>query len=382
MASARRNIGLDYLRSLAIVVVLINHALIGFFYTTSVIKMEGWFISFTVSAVIAIEWLFVLSGFLIGAMMIRSFDKHQSWLKSAKDFWLRRWFRTIPNYYLFFTINLLLALYGVTNDGYEYSPLLFLQNLAWEEENRKFFGEAWSLALDEWFYLIMPMIVGLLAFLPLSKKAIFLLASCILIILPTMARIGYGVTTDFFQWDEQIRRITVYHLDATGWGVLAAAINRWFPDWWKSRTPQKAWLGVILMAGGLFFVVGLVHPRFMSLPMYQIGNAFSITLMAAGTLLVLPWLTGIKWAWPPIAWGVEKLSEFSYSIYLIHFPLIFVFKFLIEINHETSHIAMLMIVASWFALVMILSGLIYSFFEKPVADMRELLTKRVDASPF
>lgn len=55
MASARRNIGLDYLRSLAILVVLTNHALIGFFYTTSVIKMEGWFVSFTVSAVIAIE---------------------------------------------------------------------------------------------------------------------------------------------------------------------------------------------------------------------------------------------------------------------------------------------------------------------------------------
>ena len=104
MASTR-NIGLDYLRSLAIVVVLINHALIGFFYTTSVVAMEGFLVSFTVSAVIAIEWLFVLSGFLIGAMMIRSFDKNQGWFKSAKDFWLRRWFRTIPNYYLFFLVN-------------------------------------------------------------------------------------------------------------------------------------------------------------------------------------------------------------------------------------------------------------------------------------
>lgn len=67
---------MDYLRSLAIVV-LTNHALIGFFYTTSVVAMQGFWVSFTVSAVIAIEWLFVLSGFLIGAMMIRSFDKNQ-----------------------------------------------------------------------------------------------------------------------------------------------------------------------------------------------------------------------------------------------------------------------------------------------------------------
>lgn len=81
--------------------------------------------------------------------------------KSAKDFWLRRWFRTIPNYYLFFLVNFLLAIYGVTTDGYIFSPLWFSQNLAWEEENRKFFGEAWSLALDEWFYLAMPIIVGI-----------------------------------------------------------------------------------------------------------------------------------------------------------------------------------------------------------------------------
>lgn len=314
--------------------------------------------------------------------MIRSFDKDRSWLQSAKDFWLRRWFRTIPNYYLFFGVNFLLAFYGVTTDGYNYSHLLFSQNLAWEENNRKFFGEAWSLALDEWFYFIMPMLVGLLAFFPINKKVIFILASSVLIILPTIARIQYGTPTDFFQWDEQIRRITIYHLDATGWGVLAASINKWFPEWWKSRVKEKALLGVAMMAGGLFFVVSLVHPQFMSFTLYRLGNGFSITLMAAGTLLILPWLTGIQFSWSPIAWLVEKLSEYSYSIYLIHFPLIFLFKFFIDIRHGASNISMLMIVVSWFSLVMIFSGLIFTFFEKPVADMRELFTKRVDASPF
>ena len=299
MASTR-NIGLDYLRSLAIVVVLTNHALIGFFYTTSVVAMQGFWVSFTVSAVIAIEWLFVLSGFLIGAMMIRSFDKNQGWFKSAKDFWLRRWFRTIPNYYLFFLVNFLLAIYGVTTDGYIFSPLWFSQNLAWEEENRKFFGEAWSLALDEWFYLAMPIIVGVLAFSSLSKKAVFILAAIILIIFPTVGRMFHTVPTDFFQWDEQIRRITIYHLDATGWGVLAAAFSKWFPQWWRSRVNEKALLGVFCMAVGLFFVIGLVHPRFMSYSLFSVGNAFSITLMSLGTLLVLPWLTRIQFSWAPV----------------------------------------------------------------------------------
>lgn len=381
MASTR-NIGLDYLRSLAIVVVLTNHALIGFFYTTSVVAMQGFWVSFTVSAVIAIEWLFVLSGFLIGAMMIRSFDKNQGWFKSAKDFWLRRWFRTIPNYYLFFLVNFLLAIYGVTTDGYIFSPLWFSQNLAWEEENRKFFGEAWSLALDEWFYLAMPIIVGVLAFSSLSKKAVFILAAIILIIFPTVGRMFHTVPTDFFQWDEQIRRITIYHLDATGWGVLAAAFSKWFPQWWRSRVNEKALLGVFCMAVGLFFVIGLVHPRFMSYSLFSVGNAFSITLMSLGTLLVLPWLTRIQFSWAPVMWITGKLSESSYSIYLLHFPLIFLFKYFLKIDSASSGFFLFFVVASWFFLVVFLSGLIFRFFEKPIADLRENFTKRVDASPF
>lgn len=381
MASTR-NIGLDYLRSLAIVVVLTNHALIGFFYTTSVVAMQGVLVSFTVSAVIAIEWLFVLSGFLIGAMMIRSFDKNQGWFKSAKDFWLRRWFRTIPNYYLFFLVNFLLAIYGVTTDGYIFSPLWFSQNLAWEEENRKFFGEAWSLALDEWFYLAMPIIVGVLAFSSLSKKAVFILAAIILIIFPTVGRMLHTVPTDFFQWDEQIRRITIYHLDATGWGVLAAALSKWFPQWWRSRVNEKALLGVFCMAIGLFFVIGLVHPRFMSYSLFSVGNAFSITLMSLGTLLVLPWLTRIQFSWAPVMWITGKLSDSSYSIYLLHFPLIFLFKYFLKIDSASSGFFLFFVVASWFFLVVFLSGLIFRFFEKPIADLRENFTKRVDASPF
>lgn len=163
MASTR-NIGLDYLRSLAIVIVLFNHGLIGFFFGTSILKIEGPIVSISAASIISIEWLFVLSGFLIGTMMIRSFDGDRKWLQCAKDFWLRRWFRTIPNYYLFVLVNLLLTIYGISDGVFEYRYLAFSQNLAWVEKTPTFFGEAWSLALDEWFYLLMPVIIGCLFF--------------------------------------------------------------------------------------------------------------------------------------------------------------------------------------------------------------------------
>ena len=381
MASTR-NMGLDYLRSLAILIVLFNHALIGFFFGTSRIKFEGFIASLSASTVISIEWLFVLSGFLIGAMMIRSFEKNESWFSCAKDFWLRRWFRTIPNYYLFVLVNLLLVYWGLAEGKFEFKHLVFSQNLAWVETTPHFFGEAWSLALDEWFYVLMPIIIGFLLFLPMSRKATFITASCILIVFPTMGRIFHAPPVEFFQWDAEIRRITVYHLDATGWGVLAASVNKWYPLWWRSLVGRKALVGVFSTCIGLLLVIGLLHPGWMTPVLYRLSNSFSITLIAGGTFLVMPWLTSLRISWGFMDWVVEKLSMFSYSIYLVHFPMIFLFKHFIFIDQRTPSVVLLLVVAAWFGLVMVSSGLIFHWFEKPIANLRDSFTKRVDASPF
>ena len=298
----QRNIGLDYLRALAISIVLFNHALIGFYFEPSILKFEGLIAAISASTVLSIEWLFILSGFLIGNMMIRSFEKNQNWFSAARDFWLRRWFRTIPNYYLFLAINFGLVSAGIASGPFEFKYLVFSQNLAWTEKTPHFFGESWSLALDEWFYLIMPLAIGLLGFLFSNQKHKFILAALMLIAIPTLARIFHTTTTDFFQWDAEIRRITIYHLDATGWGVLAACVNKWFlPSWQKSRH-TKALIGLALMAAGVFLVIGLAFENALNGFGHFISHSFSITLMSAGTILVLPWLTSLNikpgFLWP------------------------------------------------------------------------------------
>ena len=380
--TSNRNIGLDYLRSLAIVIVIANHGLLGFFIDTSQIKFEGVTAALSASTVISIEWLFVLSGFLIGAMMIRSFEKNSHWWACARDFWLRRWFRTFPNYYLFVLVNFLLVTYGIAKGEFDFKYLIFSQNLAWPEPTPHFFGESWSLALDEWFYLVMPIMVGAIGLLTPNKKAAFLWAACLLIILPTMGRILHSTPTDFFQWDAEIRRTTIYHLDATGWGVLAAAVNKWFPSWWKKDAGQKAVYGVLSMGAGLFFVVGLLQPTWMNPVLYAFGNAFSITLLAGGTFLVVPWLTSWRARKYVLSWVVAKLSLFSYSIYLVHFPLIFIFRHFIYIDQNSPASTLVLVVAGWLLAIFFFSALLFHWFEKPVADLRESFTKRVDASPF
>lgn len=377
-----RNIGLDYLRAIAILIVIFNHGLLGFYIDTSRIKFEGFIASISASTVISIEWLFVLSGFLIGTMMIRSFESERGWLKSARDFWLRRWFRTIPNYYLFVLVNLILVTTGFTSGVFEYKYLFFSQNLAWIETSPHFFGESWSLALDEWFYLLMPMILGLLNFKIKTQKNRFIFTSAILIICPTLARLLHEVTTEFFQWDSEIRRITIYHLDATGWGVLAACANKWYPLWWKSNIQLKAILGMSCMVLGVLLVVGMIHPSIMNHHAQFISHTFSITLMSGGTFLIIPWLTALYFKQNSISWLVGKISLYSYSIYLVHFPLIFIFRRIFSPDKGTSELLVFLITTSWILTIFASSALIFKWFEKPTSDLREKFTKRVDASPF
>ena len=380
--ASNRNIGLDYLRSLAILIVIANHCLFGFFVDTSRVKFEGVTASVSASAVIAIEWLFVLSGFLIGTMMIRSFEREKNWLKSARDFWLRRWFRTIPNYYLFVLINLFLINAGVASGEFEFKYFLFSQNLAWVEATPHFFGEAWSLALDEWFYLLMPLMIGIFGFFSKNKKVKFITTAAMLISIPAILRLIHHTPVGFFEWDSEIRRITIFHLDATGWGVLAAAINKWFPGWWRGGVKGKAFFGLVCMLAGEFFVIGLLNPTWMNNFLYEFGNTFSITLMAGGTFLMLPWLTSLHIKIELIDWIVGKLSLFSYSIYLVHFPLIFIFQYFFRVDQFTPPIHLFTVVTGWLAAIVVLSGLLFYFFEKPVADIRDSFTKRVNASPF
>ncbi|QXL83549.1 acyltransferase [Comamonas sp. NLF-1-9] len=382
-ALRRRNAGLDYLRSLSIAVVLANHALIGFFFGPGLVRPEGAIAVLSASAVIAIEWLFVLSGFLIGAMMIRSFDKQgRNWWGGAKDFWLRRWFRTIPNYYFFILVNALLVWLGVAEGSFAASYLVFSQNLAWQERVPHFFGESWSLALDEWFYLTLPFMVGLLGLMTLGKKHAFFLSAALLLLMPTAGRWLHATPAEFMEWDAQIRRVTIYHLDATGWGVLAAAINRWYPQWWRARSGAKAALGLVLMLAGLLAVMLLVRPHMAGAELRKLCSVFSITLMGLGTFLAMPWITQKLQGGVQLRRWTAHLSDYTYSIYLAHFPILYLFLHFCQINAARSPQYLAAVVAGWLTATLAVSACIFHGFEKPVSDLRERFTRRVDASPF
>lgn len=162
-----RIIGLDIIRTTAIILVVLSHA---FRFS----PLDYWF-QLHISPLlgqIGVELFFALSGFLIGRILIKETDSISSTLNPF-HFWGRRWLRTLPAYYFILLVFPLINLI-INNQPYPNISkyLIFSQNLS--TSHPEYFGIAWSLSVEEWSYLIAPLILLLIKFFfPLpSKKAL------------------------------------------------------------------------------------------------------------------------------------------------------------------------------------------------------------------
>jgi peptidoglycan/LPS O-acetylase OafA/YrhL len=126
---------LDFLRGIAIILVLFNHHYL-FWYTTNM----GW---------IGVDLFFVLSGFFVSGLLFKEYQKFGN-IKPG-TFLIRRGFKIYPMYYLFCVIYLMPLILGNKFDSIKIlSELTFCQNYVngWGYA----FGASWSLAVEEHFY--------------------------------------------------------------------------------------------------------------------------------------------------------------------------------------------------------------------------------------
>jgi peptidoglycan/LPS O-acetylase OafA/YrhL len=289
----------------------------------------------------------------------------------------------MPNYYLFVLVNAILSATGIGVGLFSYEFILFSQNLAWPEQQPLFFGEAWSLALDEWFYFLMPLLVGLASrVLNVKPRTAFLLVAMVLIIFPAVARFFMVPPESFLQWDASVRRVTVFHLDATGWGVLSAIASRWAPHYWLVNRRIKAILGVLLTTLGVLMMESLLFDGWSGALLPRVSNVATLTLPAAGAFLLLPWLAGLPPFHKAISWVIDRISLYSYSLYLCHIPVIHVVQACFAVDANTSLPVLLIASATWLVGTFTLSVLVFRYFENPTSKLRERYTRKVSASPF
>ena len=289
-----------------------------------------------------------------------------------RRFWLRRWLRTLPNYYLFLILNLLLVrwLEGAWPGVWDYA--VFAQNLAWPTQ--AFYQESWSLAVEEIFYLAAPLLIVIgqgrigraLRNAGCSPTGLIILAIAVF----TLVRLLYVLQVGP-SWDEGVRKVVVARLDAIAYGVVAILMVRRFKP--GSRAV------VAVAAGG---VAGLMICAWMYLNLPRDSSLMARTLlfnlMPASFAAMLP--MAARWQGHRLPSGIRttitRLALWSYALYVSHALLL---RILVGALgwHGRSTAECLLQAVLFCALAILLCAAVYQCFERPWLALRDRIAPRI-----
>ena len=340
ISNNNRIIGLDVLRSIAIILVLIAHGK----------KMIP--VPIPEIGTLGVDLFFILSGFLIGTILIQIFN-NSAGLKGIKNFLIRRWFRTLPNYYLFLLGNIIIGFLTGSLTLYFLEYFAFLQCLTFRVT--PIMGESWSLCIEEWFYLIFPVWLLMFSFFFARKKKMILLAIVLFILFFTVLRIGFFYNSVDRSWDFGYKCTTLLRLDSIAYGVFCAWVNRFY------KTSFVKFKNIFLTCGIIGLLLTVILYMLQPSDFFQKVFIFSLTNMSFS--LLIPFFTELKIRHKSLNYAIAHTSIISYSVYLIHHS--FVLRFL-EYIYLPTYISYFLY---WF-LSFLISTIVYNIYEKRMTSLR------------
>jgi peptidoglycan/LPS O-acetylase OafA/YrhL len=303
-----RQPGLDTLRATAVLGVM-------FYHLTIFGELPRRFLTISYFGWMGVDLFFVLSGFLIGRQILRQYLNGQR--PSILAFYRRRAYRILPAYFV------VLALYFLV-PGWSESPhlaplwkfLTFTMNFGFNFDSRAF-SHAWSLCVEEHFYLVLPLLVALLMRRPSVRKTVGVFAFVIV----------FGVVLRTFLITHYLDNVwsTIYYptytrLDGLLAGVGLATIRTFRPVWWRALMMQ----GHALFFTGVFCVgcvVWMVRNQnlgsssgsalcdiIIGFPLLSVG----LGLITASSVSNNGWLARFKIP------GAETVATLAFTLYLTH----------------------------------------------------------------
>lgn len=337
---------LDLLRGVAALAVAIPHYVM--------LGSSDW-PSANVISILAVEIFFVLSGFVLAPQLlfcVESVRRSDIW-----TFLVRRWLRTIPPY--------LVALIAITlvsgNLAASSFPqyLFYVQNLFRPlTDQQDYFAVAWSLSVEECFYVVVAVIVLVANMFRASKRQFIVsiaLFAVAIIVLRTLAG-------DYSHWDAQVRRVTVFRLDAIAFGfLLYCAIDRL--DVWFQRTGRWFAVAAAALAFAAAFVCGwqaTVHSSLLA----QHAYPFIAALLGATTITALYVFRAPFNAAKPFAAVCFFLGKVSYTIYLFHMLAILLLR------PQVEHLPLTVQLVIYAALLIAFCAIFFFSFEAPILSAR------------
>jgi peptidoglycan/LPS O-acetylase OafA/YrhL len=334
---------LDLLRALAVLLVLLYHGAHYLPEAPSALRLvleTGWN---------GVYLFFVLSGFLVGRLA--EIELAAKGRLSISRFWIRRFLRTWPLYFLLLFLEWWRHGYSGPPSLFHY--LTFTQNFF----PLHFLVPTWSLAIEEQFYFFLPLLLALLVRLRLQR---LLAPLCLL-------GIALSPVNRFFH--QSLATHSLSSMDSLFAGMLLA---RWHLAGHPLLTTIRRQAALCTAAG---FLLAFVAALPLSLPAWGLVHQ---SLLALGFGLAVAANTGAQ---PPLAPLLRLpflgfISAASYSIYLTQGqPLFWVGK-LAAAWPLGIWLKVFFVLGLGAAAATAWGGIFYWLVEKPGMRLREVLLRR------
>ena len=361
-----RNFGLDVLRATAITLVVASHCTYLFVQDST----NPLILFIRTLGAVGVDLFFVLSGFLIGGLLLNDIEQERTGFSNLMTFWKRRWWRTLPNYFLMLLINIgFIYIFFKDLPDTVGSYFIFIQNFAGAQSD--FFTESWSLSIEEFAYLILPFLL-FCAFFILKKhqSKVFLWTTLIVIFSLFLLKLKFYLNAEvssYKDWSASFRKVVVYRLDAIYMGFLLVYIMRHFPD------TNKRIKGLLLFLGAFVFTAMhlLIYVRNLQPETHLEFFVFLyLPLIGISCSLIFPFAVHMKRS-VYLNQLVYFVSTRSYAIYLVNFSLILLgMNYLLDFESASLPLKIGLSVV-YLMLTAMFSNLIFIYFEKPILNFRD-----------
>jgi peptidoglycan/LPS O-acetylase OafA/YrhL len=357
--SSRAN-GLDTLRAAAITLVFMNHymAFVSQQPTFGWGSVVGW---------TGVDLFFVLSGYLIANQIFAGLARGEALM--PRRFYARRALRTLPVFWLVLALYFLFpAFMGGKAPPPLWRFLTFTQNIGLHSGTA--FSHAWSLCIEEQFYLIFPLVIAAGARASCHRSQGWTLIFALLLVgVVTRATEWFNYAAGNGDYYPHIYYATVCRFDEFLPGIAVAMLKNFHrPAWERITRHGQSILAIGTVAVGtmlyceyqFYYIEGHGYPFFMTAAGYSL-NAMAFALLVVAALSPRSWLARIRIP------GAYHIALWSYSIYLSHKAVQIVLARELQ-AFELPSIALACIIAVTSVLV---GALLYWLIESPFMALRD-----------
>jgi peptidoglycan/LPS O-acetylase OafA/YrhL len=313
------------LRVIGIVLVLQYHVTQSLFVALQLPMNRAW-AKTSMTILFGMDLFFVLSGFLIGSILLRSLDSASP--RYFGRFYMRRAFRTFPLYYLVLTFLALTTALTATqrhNLVFDYAYLTNYRVLSTAHNGDAFTSVmpwGWSLGVEEHFYLLVPLLFVILRWLRTDRARLAVLGTVWLsaLVVRLLLYLYYpaGLAAAYVRTHTRADTLTA--------GVIVAYVHhRWGDQMarWMESPAARAIVAVPTI--GCLYV--LLNPDIFgddALAAVFYWGTFTSIMYVGFVLLLLH--GGNGWLQRALSAPLFRpIATLGYGVYLVHLPICYAF---------------------------------------------------------